>query len=195
MNSKAGKNKKAKWLPYKQRKLEDLGLSESCAEALLGRGLPKDTHQMFVRNAKRELEIRDLPGCGRSAFLGQFEDGDHTYWLCLSDESIWLLDGYDGDDEQETRWVNSSVTGLQGILAAWDDFMSSGLSEDDDQYDRAVSEATERAHQADLKAFEDDNSWWSLTFDEIENGVIGPEGDSDDPMDGVVIMSYPEDLE
>lgn len=194
MSSKTGKNKKAKWLPYKERKLAGLGLSEACAEALLGRGLPKDSHRMFVRNTKQELEIRELPGCGRSAFLGQFEDGDHTYWLRLSDESIWLLDGYD-DDEQETRWVNSSVTGLQGILEAWDGFMSSGLSEDDDSYDAAVSEVTERFHQADSKAFEDENSWWSLTFNEIELGAIGPEGDSDDPTDDIVIMTYPEDLE
>lgn len=190
MNSK---NKKAKWLPYKKRKLDSLNLSEACAEALLGRGLPKDAHQMFVRNPKRELEIRDLPNCGRSAFLGQFDDGDHTYWLRLSDESIWLLDGYDDDDEQDTRWVNSSVAGLQGVLAAWDDFMSSGLSEDDDRYDTAISEVTERAHQADLKAFEDEDSWWSLNFDEIEIGAIGPEGDSDDPTDDIVFVSYAED--
>lgn len=192
MSSEAGKNKKAKWLPYEERKLAGLGLSEACAEALLGRGLPDDSHRMFVRNTKRELAIRELPGCGRSVFLGQFEDGDHTYWLRLSDESIWLVDGY---EEQETRWLNSSVTGLQGILEAWDGFIGSGLSEDDDSYDAAVSEVMERVHRADSRAFEDKNSWWSLTFNEIEIGAIGPGGESDDPADGIVIMSYPEDLE
>lgn len=46
--------------------------------------------------------------------------------------------------------------------------------EDDNHYDDLVTDAPENARHADPEAFEDEESWWSRTFEEIENGILAP---------------------
>lgn len=164
----------AEWRPYDNRRIASLGADGRYTAALVERGLPLDTYKMFFRNPDRELEVRDLPEVGRSAFLGQFEDGVNTYWLNLADGSVWILRGYD-DGPQQTGWINSSVAALQEILGIWDSFIGSGVYEDDDRYEGLVTETIEQARQADPQAFEDEESWWSRVFEEIEFGVLAPE--------------------
>lgn len=164
----------SEWMRYDPNKLDTLRVTGRTAAALAGLGLPVDTYKMFFRNADRELEARELPEAGRSAFLGQYEDGVNTYWLSLADDSVWILRGYD-DDPQQVGWVNSSVVALQKILEIWDGFIGSGVYEDNDRYDGLVAETIERAHEADPRAFEDEESWWSRVFEEIEYGVLAPE--------------------
>lgn len=100
------------WMPYDHQKLDRLQVTDLSANALLRSGLPVDTYKTFFRNAERELEVRELPEAGRSAFLGQYEEGVNTYWLSLADESVWIIRGYD-DGPQQVGWVNSSVIAFQ----------------------------------------------------------------------------------
>lgn len=164
----------AQWTPYDRGRLSDLAITGACAEALTGRGLPDDTYKMFFRNAERELEIRDLPEAGPCVFLGQYEDGVDTYWLRRDDESVWILSGYD-DRPQRAGRINSSVTALQEILQIWDSFIGSEVYEDDDRYEGLVAETVESARQVDPQAFEDEESWWSRVFEEVEYGILAPE--------------------
>lgn len=71
--------------------------------------------------------------------------------------------------------ANSSVVALQKILEIWGSFIGSGVYEDDDRYDCLAAETIERAHEADPRTFEDEESWWSRVFEEIEYGVLAPE--------------------
>ncbi|MEV4349018.1 SUKH-4 family immunity protein [Actinoplanes sp. NPDC049596] len=164
----------AEWLPYSVPLLRRIGVEANAVRALGGRGLPTDTYQMFSRVPRRELGTRELPACGVAAFLGQHEDGLNTYWVSVADGSVWILRGYDGGGQRVDR-INSSVAGLQGVLAAWDEFIGSGVYEDDPTYDGLVADAIDRARRADQEAFEDEESWWSIVFEEVENGVLAPE--------------------
>ena len=164
----------AEWLPFDITILRSLGFAEDVVDVLGGRGLPKDTYKMFLRNPGRELELRVLPGCGAAAFLGQHEDGLNSYWVLIEDASVWMLHGYDGGVQRTSR-INSSVSALQAILSTWDEFIGSGLYEENPSYEGLVSDVVTRAQRADPVAFGDDESWWSVVFEEIENGVLAPE--------------------
>ncbi|MQY07482.1 SUKH-4 family immunity protein [Actinomadura macrotermitis] len=159
------------WPPYDAGSLERLGLGGEAASALGGQGLPADCNRMFVRDPARELEVRDLPQ-GRAAFLGAFEDGVNTYWLLIDSGEVWMARGYEG---RQYGLVNSSVEGLQQILAAWVAFTRSGRSDEDDDYEDYVEDVIERARQSDPRVFEDEDSWWSRVFEEVELGVLAPE--------------------
>jgi hypothetical protein len=162
------------WLPYDASSLERLGLGDETASELGERGLPTDCNRMFVRVSARELEVRDLPP-GRAAFLGAFEDGVNTYWLLIDSGEVWMVRGYEGDGNQQYGLVNSSVAGLQHVLAVWEAFVCSGKSEEDDDYEDYVEGVIERARHGDPSAFEDEDSWWSRVFEEVELGALVPE--------------------
>lgn len=72
------------WLPYDASSLARLGVDGEAVSGLGERGLPADCNRMFVRNAGRELEVRDLPP-GRAAFLGAFED-EESWWSRVFEE-------------------------------------------------------------------------------------------------------------
>ncbi|GGZ06645.1 hypothetical protein CP967_00995 [Streptomyces nitrosporeus] len=164
----------ALWLPYDASSLARLGLGGEAVSGLGERGLPSDCNRMFVRNAGRELEVRDLPP-GRAAFLGAFEDGVNTYWLLIDSGEVWMVRGYEGDGDQQYGLVNSSVVGLQDVLEVWEAFACSGRTDADDDYEDYVEDVLERARQSDPAVFEDDEAWWSRVFEEVELGVLVPE--------------------
>ncbi|WP_327408701.1 SUKH-4 family immunity protein [Streptomyces sp. NBC_01281] len=164
----------ALWLPYDASALARLGASGEAVSRLGERGLPADCHRMFVRDAGRELDVRDLPP-GRAAFLGAFEDGVNTYWLLIDSGEVWMVRGYDGDEDQQYGLVSSSVAGLQNVLEVWEAFVCSGKSDADDDYEDYVEDVSERARQSDPVVFEDDEAWWSRVFEEVELGVLVPE--------------------
>ncbi|MFK0236746.1 SUKH-4 family immunity protein [Streptomyces vinaceus] len=83
--------------------------------------------------------------------------------------------GYDGDGGRQYERVNSSVAGLQNVLATWEAFVCSGKSDGDDDYEDYVEDVTERARQSDPRVFEDEESWWSRVFEEVELGLLAPE--------------------
>ncbi|WP_327253597.1 hypothetical protein [Streptomyces sp. NBC_01244] len=58
----------------------------------------------------------------------------------------------------------------------WEAFACSGKSDADDGYEVYVEDVMERARQSDPKVFEDDEAWWSRVFEEVELGVLVPEG-------------------
>ncbi|SDT81225.1 SUKH-4 immunity protein [Actinoplanes derwentensis] len=149
-------------------------MEQRAASALISPGLPVDERKLFVRNSTRELESRSLDGCGSAAFLGQYEDGVNTYWVSLRDGTVWMLFGYD-DVPQRVARINTSVTALQALLALWDEFIGSGVHEDDDAYEGLVEDVLRRARQADPEMFDDEESWWSRVFEEVELGVLAPE--------------------
>ncbi|MFD9722517.1 hypothetical protein [Streptomyces sp. NPDC059072] len=62
----------AQWLSYDASSLARLGVGSEALSGLGEQGLPADCNRMFVRDAGRELEVRDLPS-GRAVFLGAFE--------------------------------------------------------------------------------------------------------------------------
>ncbi|MEW2586803.1 SUKH-4 family immunity protein [Streptomyces virginiae] len=163
------------WHPYDTGTLARLGPGGGAAE-LGERGLPADCDRMFVRDAGRELSVRELPQ-GRAAFLGAFEDGVNTYWLLVGTGEVWIVHGYEdpGDGCADRRYglVNTSVAGLQGVLEVWEGFLRSGRSEEDDGYEDFLADAVERARLCDPAVFEDEDSWWSRVFEEVELGVLG----------------------
>ncbi|MFJ3913698.1 SUKH-4 family immunity protein [Streptomyces vinaceus] len=154
--------------------LARLGVGGEAVSGLVERGLPLNCHRMFARDSGRELDVRDLPP-GRAAFLGAFEDGVNTYWLLIDSGEVWMVRGYDGDGGQQYERVNSSVAGLQNVLATWEAFVGSGKSDTDDDYEDYVEDVIDRARQSDPRAFEDEESWWSRVFEEVELGLLAPE--------------------
>ncbi|GAA1635528.1 SUKH-4 family immunity protein [Actinoplanes couchii] len=164
----------SEWLPYRESAVRRAGLEQRAASALTGSGLPVNARRMFVRDSARELETRELDGCGSAAFLGQYEDGVNTYWVSVRDGSVWMLFGYD-DVPQRAARINTSVPALQALLTLWDEFIGSGVHEDDDAYEGLVEDVLRRARQADPVMFDDEDSWWSRVFEEVELGVLGPE--------------------
>ncbi|MER6480686.1 SUKH-4 family immunity protein [Streptomyces filamentosus] len=137
-------------------------------------GLPADCNRMLVRDSGRELEVRGLPP-GRAVFLGAFEDGVNTYWLVIDSGEVWMVRGYGSDGDQQYGLVNSSVAGLQNVLEVWETFIGSGRSDADDDYEDHVEDVMERARQCDPRVFEDEESWWSRVFEEVELGALVPE--------------------
>ncbi|MFI8392661.1 SUKH-4 family immunity protein [Streptomyces sp. NPDC085540] len=140
------------------------------------RGLPADCNRMFVRDPGRELEFRDSPP-GRATFLGAFEDGVNTYWLLIDSGEVWMIRGHEGDGDQQYGLVNSSVAGLQQVLEVWEAFVHSGKGDADDDYEDYLEDVIERARQSDPRVFEDEDAWWSRVFEEVELGVLVPEGE------------------
>ncbi|MFB8392685.1 SUKH-4 family immunity protein [Streptomyces yangpuensis] len=164
----------AQWLSYDASFLARLGVGREAVSGLSKQGLPADCNRMFVRDSGRELELRDLPP-GRAVFLGAFEDGVNTYWLLIDSGEVWMVRGYNGDGDQEYGLVNSSVASLRNVLDVWEAFIGSGRSEADDDYEDYVEDVIERARQCDPRVFEDEESWWSRVFEEVELGVLVPE--------------------
>ncbi|WP_407836594.1 SUKH-4 family immunity protein [Streptomyces sp. DSM 116496] len=162
------------WLPYDSSALASLGVGAGAVSDLGERGLPADCNRMFVRDLDRELSVRDLPQ-GRAAFLGAFEDGANTYWLLIDSCEVWMVRGYEGDVDEQYGLVNSSVAGLQRMLKIWEAFVYSGKSEAEDDYEDFVENVIEQARQSDPDVFEDEDSWWSRVFEEVELGALGPE--------------------
>ncbi|MFJ6577038.1 SUKH-4 family immunity protein [Streptomyces sp. NPDC091368] len=162
------------WLPYDAGSLTRQGVGGEVLSGLVERGLPADCCRMFVRDSGRELEVRSLPQ-GRAAFLGAFEDGVNTYWLMIDSGAVWMVRGYDGDEDQQYALVNSSVAGLQSVLEVWEAFCGSGRSDEDADYEEYVEDVLEQARRSDPGAFADDESWWSRVFEEVELGVLVPE--------------------
>ncbi|MET8672609.1 SUKH-4 family immunity protein [Streptomyces albidoflavus] len=165
------------WLPYDGVALARLvPAGGEVVDALVGRGLPVDCCRVFVRDRGRELEVRELPA-GRAVFLGAFEDGVKSYWLVLGSGAVWMVRGYDdGGGEQGYELVNSSVLGLQRVLAVWEEFVRSGWSDEDDGYEEYVEGVVGRARDGDPEAFGDEEAWWARHFGEVELGVLVPEG-------------------
>lgn len=165
------------WAPYDAVALARLLPTDGEAvSALVGRGLPADCSRVFVRDSARELEVRELPQ-GRAVFLGAFEDGVNSYWLVLGSGAVWMVRGYDGEGgEQGYGLVNSSVVGLQRVLAVWEEFVGSGWSDEEDGYEEYVEGVVGRARGGDPEVFGDEESWWARLFEEVELGVLVPEG-------------------
>ncbi|MFD9722518.1 SUKH-4 family immunity protein [Streptomyces sp. NPDC059072] len=86
-----------------------------------------------------------------------------------------MVRGHDSDGDQQYGLANSSVAGLQNVLEVWEAFTRSGRSDADDDYEDYVEDVIERARQCDPTVFEDEESWWSRVFEEVELGVLVPE--------------------
>ncbi|MFK3735196.1 SUKH-4 family immunity protein [Streptomyces sp. NPDC088090] len=162
------------WLSYDASSLARLGVGREGVSRLGEQGLPADCNRMFVRDSDRELEVRDLPP-GRAVFLGAFEDGVNTYWLVIDSGEVWMVRGHGSGGDQQYGLVNSSVAGLQNVLEVWEAFIGSGRSDADDDYEDYVEDVIERARQCDPRVFEDEESWWSRVFEEVELGALVPE--------------------
>lgn len=166
-------NAGSEWQPCSESLLLALGAPESVRRALVSRGLPKDAFKMFVRVPERDLEERENEH-GRFAFLGVFEDGGNSYWLNCVDGSVWMFRAGDSECQPWTQ-VNSSVAALQGILKAWDCFIGSGRREEEGDYEDFVATTVEAARAFDPSVFDDEESWWSRVFEEVEYGILAPE--------------------
>lgn len=163
-----------RWRPFERERLESLGLRDEDVELLSGRGLPEDSNRMFVRNSGRELELREFSETGPAVFLGDFEDGVNSYWLAIDSGSVLMAKGYAIEDASIVQ-VNSSLRSLQGILKVWEEFVFSGMEEEDDAYDSFVERTLADAETADPEIFEDEESWWARVFEEVELGSLAPE--------------------
>lgn len=158
------------WRAYDQAKLAALGTPEPATTELAGRGLPDTAGEHFVRIAERELEKGDLPECGKAAFLGQVWDGFHnTYWLGLTDGTVRMSYGRQGEPAHHVKQINTSIAALQAVLAVYEAHIS---AESNDLEERAredlINQTVIHAVAADAEAFADEESWWSRTFLEIE---------------------------
>ena len=159
------------WSPYDAVRLAELGAPAAAAAALTGRGLPENAYEHFVRVPERELEQDVLPECGDAAFLGHAWDGfNNTYWLSLTDGSVWMRYGQYQEPPDHMMRINSSVGALQSILAV---YLAFGFNGSDrivgaEEHEALVNQSVIHAVAADPTVFEDDENWWSQTFQEIE---------------------------
>lgn len=128
-----------------------------------------------MRDPDKELSVREL-AAGRAVFLGSFEDGVNSYWLLTDSGEVWMVRGYEGDPDEQYGLVNTSVDHLVEALRVWEAFVYSGKSDLEDDYDDWAHDVIDRARQADPRAFSDEESWWSRVFEEVELGVLVPEG-------------------
>lgn len=163
-----------RWLPFSEMGLRPLGLTSEDVRLLSERGLPEDSNRMFVRNPSRELEVREIPQVGPVVFLGEFEDGVNSYWLSANSGSVWMEKGYENSGGGFTR-VNSSLRALQETLKIWEEFIFSGVHEEDETYDALVERVVAEAGDVDPEIFENEESWWPRVFEEIELGSLAPE--------------------
>lgn len=168
-------NTTGSWLAYDAERLARIGAPDSSVSALTGRGLPGSAHDLFVRVPARELQVADLPECGRAAFLAQAGDGYwNTYWLSLRDGSIVMRYGKQDEPVDHVKRINTSVTALQAVLEAWCDYKDSGLTPaDGEAYEHLVINTITRAVSADPEAFHDEQAWWPTTFEEVEYTLPG----------------------
>ena len=100
-----------RWLPFKEATMRSAGLRAEDRELL-----PDDSNRMFVRDPRRELEVRELADVGAAAFLGDFEDGVNSYWLSVSAGSVWMKKGY-GLDEGDVSLANTTLRAFQRALS------------------------------------------------------------------------------
>jgi SUKH-4 immunity protein len=159
------------WRPYDAGRLAELGAPTAAVAALAGRGLPEDAYEHFVRVPERELERGVLPGCGDAAFLGHAWDGfNNTYWLSLTDGSVWMRYGQHDEPLHHVKRINSSVEALQSVLVAYLAFALpwSGRMLGTEEHEKLISQSVIHAVAADPTVFEDEENWWSLTFQEVE---------------------------
>jgi hypothetical protein len=157
------------WSPYDAAALARIGAPAGAAQALAGRGLPRNAFEVFVRSPERELQVDELPGSGPAAFLADYTDDANSFWLALGDGSVWMRWGAPDEPAEDTQAINTSVQGLQGVLGAWCDLKASGLDENDEQeYEDAVTTTIIRAVSADPEAFRDEEGWWPNFFVELQ---------------------------
>lgn len=157
------------WTPYDPEALERAGVPQDAAVALAGRGLPHNAYEVFIRDPERELSVTDLPGCGPAAFLATYTDEDNSYWASLTDGTVWMRWGKPDEPADDTQKINTTVQGLQGVLAAWCDLKSTGIDEnDEEQYEQAVTTTVISAVSSDPAVFTDEEGWWANFFLELE---------------------------
>jgi SUKH-4 immunity protein len=157
------------WNPYDSGALERAGVPRAASDALGGRGLPHNAYEIFIREPERELTVAELPDCGPAAFLADYTDEDNSYWVSVADGSVWMRWGKPDEPADDTQRINTSVAGLQGVLAAWCDLKATGLDEDDEEeYEQAVTTAVVNAVSSDPGAFTDEEGWWPNFFLELE---------------------------
>jgi len=158
------------WRPYDAHRLTALGAPEEAAAALTERGLPDGVFEHFVRVPERELKDTDLPEAGKAAFLGQVWDGsNNTYWLSLSDGSVWMRYGAPDEPVDHMKRINTTVEALQSVLAVYEAYVraESGDLEVQARED-LINQTVTHAAAADPAVFEDEENWWPQTFLEIE---------------------------
>jgi len=157
------------WNPYDPGALERAGVPGAAAEALSRRGLPHNAYEIFIRDPQRELTVADLPEGGPAAFLAHYTDEDNSYWVSLTDGSIWMRWGKPDEPADDTQKINLTVKGLQGVLAAWCDLKATGLDENAEQeYEHAVNTTVIAAVSSDPEAFTISEGWWPNFFLELE---------------------------
>jgi len=155
------------WRPYDADRLAGIGAPVGAVAALTGRGLP-DCDQ-FGRVPERELEVAELPGCGRAAFLGQVWDGfNNSYWLGLADGRVWMRYGTWDEPDPGTKPINASVEALQSVLAVYAQFENEESDDqDDEEHEGLIIQTVIHPVAADPEAFEDGENWWPIVFQEV----------------------------
>jgi hypothetical protein len=158
------------WLTYDAEWLARIGAPDDAIAALARRGLPGDAYGWFVRVPTRELEVAELPECGRAAFLAEAIDGFwNSYWLSLADGSIWMRYGKRDEPVHHVKRINTSVHTLQEILGVWIDYKGSNVSPESDEaaYENLVYKTLIRVVSLDPEVFMDEETWWARTFEEV----------------------------
>lgn len=157
------------WTPYDAAALERAGVPRDAAVALAGQGLPHNAYEVFIRDPVCELSVADLPGCGPAAFLANYSDEGNSYWVSLSDGSVWMRWGTPDEPADDARKINTTVGGLQGVLAAWCDLKATGIDEsDEERYGQAVTTTVVAAVSSDPAVFTGEEGWWANFFFELE---------------------------
>lgn len=157
------------WTPYDPGALERAGVPHDAVAALSGRGLPHNAYEIFIREPEREMTVAELPDCGWAALLAEYTDEDNSYWVSVTDGSIWMRWGKPDEPADDTQRINTTVEGLQGVLAAWCGLKATGLDENDgESYEQAVTAAVVGAVSSDPTVFADEEGWWPNFLLELE---------------------------
>ena len=108
--------------------------------------------------------------------LGTNEESDSGTYLLADSGAVFHVES--GDTEE--RFVNSSLAAFLKFMEEWHSFVTTPaprLADDIDE-DRVISigkKLRRSLKKIDKSAFSDEESWWSMVFEEVELGVLGPE--------------------
>jgi SUKH-4 immunity protein len=149
----------------------DLDLPADALTVLATVGLPAAIEGMFYSDRERLLRPRSIGGVDYYELGTNEEEPAGSFMARRADGGVRHL----WEDGSEPRFVNSGVGAFVAFLAGWAGFLEDFRGVDDERtVARAGRRLQRRLRRIDRQAFRDEASWWSMVFEEVEYGILGP---------------------
>jgi hypothetical protein len=129
---------------------------------------------LYVRPAEFLTEVYGPKGV--YAKLGTNEESVSGSYLLADTGSVFHVESGDA----EARFVNSSLAAFLKFVEEWILFISMdpprrGGDIDEDRVISIGKKLRRSLKKVDKAAFSGEDDWWSMVFEEVEFGVLGPE--------------------